>query len=244
MSTRMTRYLALFAGLALIVAGLTVPVWMASPGIGDIQAAQILYDSQAFHWLYVITVIVSCVLIAPVIVLLAVRLYPLRPELSLVGASAFLLGLILEAAGSASSLARFGGAVTGAMEADPLWISIYHSLTSLYLAVDFAGVALIYVAGVLLALALWRHHLISSILLLLAAVVFVVALFLPSFYSTFTLAGSIVIFGLAYGALGYATADLDSREEALQETETEAAGLRSSTTSRSRRSRRSSRRRR
>lgn len=244
MSARVTRYLALFAGLALIVAGVTVPVWMASADIGTIQAAQILYDNQVAHWLYVATVLVSCLLIVPVIVLLAVRLYPLRPALALIGGTTFLFGLALEATGTVSSLARFTGAVTGAMQAEPLWIAIYHSLTTLYLAVGFTGVALIYVAGIILAVALWPYHRLSAILLAVAVVTFIIAFFLPSFYSTIGLGVSIGILGLVYGALGYATADLGRRDAVSLQTEAEPSAARASTTktTRSRRSRRSRRR--
>ncbi len=207
MSARVTRYLALFAGVSLIVAGVTIPLWMATPGIGDVQAAQILSDNQVANWIHALTVLLSCVLIAPVIVMLCVRLYRPRPALALFGGTTFLLGLVLEAVGTMSSLARHGGAMVGAAEGNLVWLTLYRSLTTLYLAVDFSGVALIYVAGLLLAVALWRLHRLASYLLGLSIILLVVAGLVPAFFSLTVLAGSITVYGLAYGSLGYAAVD-------------------------------------
>ena len=112
MSARATRFLALLGGFAVIAAALTVPSWLASPGVGVVQAAQILHDNRVLHYLYVSGVLLSGVCMAPVVVLLAVRLYRRQPGPALLGAGAFLFGLVLEAMGGLVSLARLGVGVS------------------------------------------------------------------------------------------------------------------------------------
>jgi hypothetical protein len=219
-------------------------LWMAGPDIGPIQAAQILHDNQVANWIFVATALIAFVLIAPIAVLLGTRLYPFRPALTLVGTTTFLLGLVLAAAATLASLARFGGAVTGAMQSDALWIALYHTFTALFVSLGFAGLAMMLVAGIILTAALWPYHRFSAIPLVVAAVAFIVALFLPSFYSTIGVVICLAIFAVGWGGLGYATADLEGYEEVTVEQAAAAAiGAKPATTTRSRRARRSRRRR-
>ena len=238
-----------FRGLALIIAGLTVPLWMASPGIGVIQAARILQENRWYHWAYGALVPLSAAFMAPVVVLLAVRLYRRRPGPALIGAGAFLLGLVLETVGVLLSLVRFGAAagglnagisaaVAGAMQDDPAWMPLYLTLTDAYQVFELAGVVLVFLGGLTLALSLWRRQWLPSALMLVSTVTFLAALFVPAIWLTALMAASFVVLGLAYGAFGYATARLNNRVEIDPQTGLEVVGQ----TPRSRRSRRSRRR--
>ena len=208
MSARPLTVLAVVAGLLLILAAVTVPLWMAAPGIGDVQAAQILWDNQMANFTYAVAVLLSCVLITPVIVTLTTRLHAVRPGYAVLTGSVFLFGLVLEAAGTMASLSRWAGAITGTLSGDALWLAIYQSLTMLYLAVDFSGVALIYVAAALYVVALWPLHRPSAYALTASIALLIVGFLLPGFYSTAVLAVSISVYGLAYAALGFAAASL------------------------------------
>lgn len=249
MSARATRLLALLGGLALIVAGLTVPSWFASPGIGVVQAAQILYDNQVLHLIYVIGLLSSAVCMAPVIVLLAVRLYRRRPGPALLGAGAFLFGLVLETLGALVSLARLGigvsfpeaayaGAASAVINEDPTWLPLYLSLTATFQITELIGVILVFVGSIALAAALWRRRWYPAAFVAPSVTIFVVALFVPGIWMTTVMAGSFVVLGGAYGAFGYATARLNHRVEINPVTGMEVVGQ----TPRSRRSRRSRRR--
>jgi len=208
MSARLITVLAVLAGLLLIVAGVTIPLWMAVAGIGDVQAAQILWDNQVANYLYTITVFLSCVLMAPVILVLSFRLYPSRRDFAVLGGVLFLFGLVLEAVGTMSSLARWPVAIPQALTGDATGLALYRTLTRLYLAVDFSGVALIYVAAIIYTIGLWRLHRLSAYLLVVSTALLVIAFGVPALYSTLVLAGSIVVYGVAYGALGQAAIQL------------------------------------
>lgn len=249
MSARATRFLALFGGLAVIAAALTVPLWLASPGVGVVQAAQILHDNRVLHWLYVIGVLISGVCMAPVVVLLAVRLYRRKPGPALLGAGAFLFGLMLEAIGALVSLARLGVGTSFAeatytnpaaavMNADTTWLPLYLSLTATYQLTAAAGVVLVFVGATVLSGFLWRRQWIPVALVVPAVLIFIIALFVPGVWLTTVMAASFVVLGLAYGAFGYATARLNHRVEIDPVTGAETVGQ----TPRSRRSRRSRRR--
>jgi len=249
MSARATRYLALFGGLAIIVAGLTVPQWLASPGIGVVQAAQILHDNRVLHWIYVIGVLLSAVSLAPVVILLAIRLYRRQPGPALLGAGAFVFGLVLEVLGALVSLARLGvgtnlpeaefsGAVAAVMSADTTWLPLYLSLTSTYQLLELSGVILVFVGALALSAALWRRRWVPLAFTVPAIVLFVLALFVPGLWLTTVMAAAFAVLGGAYGAFGYATARLNHRVEIDPDTGAETVGQ----TPRSRRSRRSRRR--
>jgi len=249
MSARSTRLLALFGGLAVIVAGLTVPQWLASPGVGVVQAAQILHDNRVLHWIYVIGVLLSAVCVGPVVILLAVRLYRRQPGPALLGAGAFVFGLVLEVLGALVSLARLGvgvsypetgfsGAASAVMSADTTWLPLYLSLTSTYQLLELIGVILVFVGALTLSGALWRRRWVPLAFALPAAIIFIVALFVPGAWLTTVMAASFVVLGGAYGALGYATARLNHRVEIDPDTGDEIVGQ----TPRARRSRRARRR--
>ncbi len=100
-----------------------------------------------------------------------------------------------------------------AAKGDPLGIKFYQTLTLQYLAVDFSGVGLVYVAAVIYAVALWRLHRISSVLLISSTLLLLIGFsalpFVPSMSATIS-AGSIVVYGVAYVALGHSAVKLKS----------------------------------
>ncbi len=249
MSARATRFLALLGGFAVIAAALTVPSWLASPGVGVVQAAQILHDNRVLHYLYVSGVLLSGVCMAPVVVLLAVRLYRRQPGPALLGAGAFLFGLVLEAMGGLVSLARLGVGVSfpeaaysspaaAVMNGDTASLPLYLSLSATYQLAAAAGAVLVLVGAVVLAAFLWRRQWVPIALVVPAVLIFIAALFVPGAWLTTVMAASFVVLGLAYGAFGYATARLNHRVEIDPVTGAETVGQ----TPRARRSRRSRRR--
>jgi hypothetical protein len=208
MSSRLTMLLASIAGFFLALAGATFFVWQPpSSGAGSIVAmAAHLTDQQGANILYVISVFLSVVLILPVAVLLSIRLYAQRPNTAIVAGSLFVFGNVLEAAATLASLSQWAFAVPEAAKGDPLGMTLYQTLTFQYLAVDFSGVGLIYVAAVVYAVALWRVHRPSSWLLMISTGLLIIGFaavpVVPSISPILT-AGSIVVFGMAYVALGH-----------------------------------------
>jgi hypothetical protein len=207
--------LSALAGFFLAMAGVTFLLWQPpSSAVGTVVAmATHLSDHQETNFLYVISVFLSVVLFLPIILILTIRLYPKRPNGAIIAGSFFVLGSILETVAMLASLSQWTFAVPDAATGDPFGIKIYQTLTLQYLAVDFSGVGLIYVAAVIYAVVLWKLHRASSVLLvsstLLLLIGFAILPFLPSASSTIS-AGSIVVFGGAYVTLGHSAVRLNS----------------------------------
>ena len=215
MSSRLIMVLAVLAGFFLVLAGVTFLLWQSPSSVaGSVEAMAVhLSDHQKANFLYVISVFLSVVLILPVIVTLTIRLYPKRPNGAIIAGSFFVLGSILETVATLASLSQWAFAVPEASKGDPLGITLYKTLNFQYLAVDFCGVGLIYVAAVIYAFVLWKWHPPSSILLLLSIgllfIGFAAVPIIPAI-SSFITAGSIVFYGIAYVALGRVAVKLES----------------------------------
>lgn len=209
MSSRLVTILAVLAGFFLAIAGMTFLIWQPpSDAASSIVAiATYLSTHQMANFLYVISVLLSGVLFLPVILILTIRMYREHPNASIVASSLFGLGSILEITATMASLSQWAFAVPEAAQGDPLAIKLYQTLNVQYLAVDFTGVGLVYVAAVIYAAALWNIHRTSSMLLLvsigLLLVGFAAMPLVPSIGPAIT-AGSIVVYGAAYIALGRA----------------------------------------
>ena len=214
MSARLIVILAILAGFFLIIAGVTFLLWQppSSATGSTIAMAAHLAEQQTANLLYVVSVYLSGVLFLPVIVMLTIRLYSKRPNAAIVAGTLFGLGYTLEIVATLASLAQWAMAVPEAAQGDPLGIKLLQTLTLQYLAVDFSGVALVYVAAIIYAVALWRLHRAASLLLLSSTGLFVIgfAVFplFPALSSMIT-AGSIVVYGLAYIALGQVAVNLE-----------------------------------
>ena len=213
MSSKLTMLLASIAGFFLALAGVTFFFWQPPSGAaGSVVAmAAHLSDHQAANLLYVVSVFLSVVLILPVILLLSLRLYTRRPNAAIAAGSLFVFGNILEGVATLASLSQWAFAVPEAAKGDPLGIKIYQTITFQYSAVDFSGVGLIYVAAVVYGVALWRVHRLSSWLLLISTGLLIIGFaavsVVPSISPILT-AGSIVVYGMAYVALGRAAVKL------------------------------------
>ncbi len=213
MSARLIMVLAILAGFLLIIAGVTFLLWQppSSATGSTIAMAAHLAEQQTANLLYVVSVYLSGVLFLPVILTLTIRLYSKRPNAAIVAGTLFGLGYTLEIVATLASLAQWAMAVPEAARGDPLGIKLLQTLTLQYLAVDFSGVGLVYVAAIIYAVALWRLYRATSSLLLASTGLFVIgfAVFplFPALSSTI-IAGSIVVYGLAYITLGQVTVNL------------------------------------
>ncbi len=218
MSSRLVMILAVLAGFFLAIAGVTFLLWQppSTAAASTVAAAAHLSSHQTANLLYVISVFLSGVLFLPVILILSIRLYSKRPNAAIVAGGLFGLGTTLEIVATMASLSQWVFAVPEAAKGDPLGIKLYQTLNLQYLAVDFGGVGLIYVAAVIYAATLWRLHRASSILLLISIALllvgFIAVPLVPSISSIIT-SGSIVLYGVAYVALGRATVRLESSQE-------------------------------
>ena len=222
MSSRSVMLLAAFAGFFLALAGVTFLLWQPpSSATGSVEAMAVhLCDHQEANIVYAISVFLSVILILPVILILTFRLYPKHPNGAIVAGSFFVLGSILETVATLGSLSQWAFAVPEASKGNPLGITLYQTLNVQYLAVDFSGVGLIYVAAVIYAFILWRLHRPSSTLLLLSVGLlfmgFAAVPIIPSIGSFIT-AGSIVLYGITYVALGKAAIKLKSNEDVIHD---------------------------
>ena len=207
MSAGAIMALATVAGLMLMVAGGSVLFWMAPPGAPDSVTAARLAEGSSANIVYALTVLASCALIAPVLLVLAMRLHPLRPTGTMVGAVLFGLGLVLECVGTMGSLARLPVAARAAA-GDAGALMLFQALTVQYLAVDFSGVGLLYIAGIVYAVALWMVHRPTFWLLVASTALLFLGFAIPSLALPF-LAASIVVYGLAYVLLGLVAVRLE-----------------------------------
>ncbi len=215
MSSRLLMLLAVLAGFFLATSGVTFLLWQPPSTVAGstVAAAAHLSDHRMANLLYVLSVFLSCVLFLPVILDLTIRLYSKRPNAAIVAGGLFGLGTALEIVATMASLSQWVFAVPEATKGDPLGITLYQTLNLQYLAVDFGGVVLIYGAGVIYATTLWRLHRASSMLLLtstgLLLIGFIAVPLVPPI-SSVIMAGSIVVYGVAYVTLGRATVGLES----------------------------------
>jgi hypothetical protein len=205
--------LAILAGFFLVIAGVTFLLWQppSSTTGSTVALAAHLAEQQTANLLYVVSVFLSGVLFLPVILILTIRLNSKRPNAAIVAGTLFGLGYTLEIVATLASLAQWAIAVPEAAQGDPLGIKLLQTLTLQYLAVDFSGVGLVYVAAIIYAVALWRLHRAASSLLVASTCLFVIgfAVFplFPSL-SSMIIAGSIVVYGLAYITLGQVAVNL------------------------------------
>lgn len=206
-SARAIIALAVVSGLLLAIAGASVPTWMAPPGGADAGAAARLAESPIANLVYVLAVFASCALFAPVLIVLTMRLHRLRPTGALVGAAVFGFGLLLESAATTGSLARLTMAADAAA-GDVVALALFQTLTVQYLAVDFAGVGLIYVAAVVYAVTLWRVHRATSWALIVSTALLFLGFAVSPLALPF-LAASIVVYGVAYVLLGVVAVRLE-----------------------------------
>ena len=215
MSSKLTLILASIAGFFLAVAGVTFYFWQPpnSTAGSVIAMAAHLSDHRGANLLYVISVFLSVVLILPVVLMLSLRLYTRRPNAAIVAGSLFVFGNILEAVATLASLSQWAFAVPEAAKGDALGINLYQTIALQYLAVDFSGVGLIYIASIIYAVALWELHRPSSWLLIISIGLLIIGFaavpVVPSISPILT-AGSIVVYGLAYGSLGHLAGKLKS----------------------------------
>ena len=215
MSSKLTLILASIAGFFLAVAGVTFYFWQPpnSTAGSVIAMAAHLSDHRGANLLYVISVFLSVVLILPVVLMLSLRLYTRRPNTAIVAGRLFVFGNILEAVATLASLSQWAFAVPDAAKGDALGINLYQTIALQYLAVDFSGVGLIYVAAVVFAVALWKMHRPSSWFLIISTglliIGFAAVLIVPSISPILT-AGSIFVYGMAYVALGHLAGKLKS----------------------------------
>jgi hypothetical protein len=165
------------AGAALCVAGIAFLHGAATSNDADAgaQIAQ-LVRSQTWNFVYVAAVYVCYALFIPVIVVLTIRLHAARPAGSVSAGSLFCLGGAVEMAATLASMGRWAYAIPRGAQGDASAVGLFQTLTTQFLILDFAGVALVYAAGVLYAIMLWRIHRPTSCLLLLSTALLVVGI--------------------------------------------------------------------
>jgi len=177
MKTRVILVMSWIAGAALFVAGIAFLRGVAPSNETD-TAIQItrLAENQLSNFVYVAAVYVCYVLFIPVVVILTIRLYAVRPIGSVIAGTFFCLGGGVEMTATLASLSRWVYVIPEGAKGNAAAIGHFQTLTMQFLILDFAGVALVYAAAILYAILLWGMHRPTSYLLLLSTAVLLVGI--------------------------------------------------------------------
>ncbi|HEX2912465.1 MAG TPA: hypothetical protein VH186_16775 [Chloroflexia bacterium] len=212
MPKRVVMVLASLAGIFLAVAGILFPVVVFPQAANSIELARHLSNNQFLSLVYVGAILLSNLLIAPVLLLLSLRLYPLKPAIALSAGVVAGTALMLETVAVLLSLARWTWAIPSAAS-DPAAAKMFETLQSLWLFVDLPGAVLFYCAAVIYAAGVWKLHVFSAWSLAASTGLFLLGgLLTPlsALVGAITCAVSIIVYGLAYFALGDLTIALEA----------------------------------
>ncbi len=211
MSANRILILAALAGIFLSISGILFPIAIPSEPLSAGELAHMLQANRLACMIHAGTVLLSGVVFLPVLVQLAVRLYPLRPGTAIAGSSILGVAIFLQTVAVLLSLARWNKVVPLAASGNPEGLLLLDTLQMLWLAVDLPGTALFYVASTVLTVGLWSLDTKAAWSLGISTALFIGA-FLASFISpgvgTALAAASIFMYGFSYMMLGYLTTRL------------------------------------
>ncbi len=218
MSERIIQVMAISSGIVLSLAGILFPIANPFEPRAPLLLANALAGRQIISYTYVTMVVLSNTLFSPLLLLLTVRLYKYRLVTAIVAGSFLGIAFVLETVAALISLARWVWIIPVAAKGEPNVLLLFQTFQTLWQSIALLGALLLYLAGTIYALGLWRMHQSTAVLmtasvgfLALAAVVSAVS---PAIAGAIV-AGSIVIFGISYISLGQLIVELGKLEPIL-----------------------------
>ncbi len=205
MSSRAIQVLSVLSGALLVLVGILFPLAIPLEPRAPLLVAYTLAARQTINYVYVGAVVLSNLLFSPLLVLLTIRLYRQRQGTAIIAGSFLGFALVLETVAVLISLSRWQWLIPVAAKGEPNVLLLFETFQTLWLMLDLPGALLFYVAGVIYAIGLWRLHQTTALLFTASAAFFVaagaVSLVTPAIGGAL-LTGSIVVYGIAYIALG------------------------------------------
>jgi hypothetical protein len=215
MSNRVIVALSVLSGVLLVLAGMLFPLVVPLEPRPPLLTANLLAGRQMMSYVYVAAVVLSNLAFSPLLVLLTIRLYPKRPGPAIIAGSLLAFAILLETIAVLISLARWSWLIPVGAKGDPNVLLLFETFQVLWMALDLPGAFLFYVSGVIYAVVLWRMHPTAAMLLAASAGFFVaggaVSIAYPAIGGALV-AGSIVVYGIAYIALGQFIIELGKPE--------------------------------
>lgn len=218
MSNRVVVVLSIATGVLLVLAGVLFPLVVPLEPRPAFLTANLLAGRQMMSYVYVAAMVLSNLAFSPLLVLLTIRLYATRPGSAIIAGTLLAFGIVLETIAVLISLARWSWLIPTGAKGDPNVLLLFETFQILWMALDLPGAFLYYVSGVIYAIVLWRTHPTAAMLLAASAGFFVAGGALSIAYATIggaLVAGSIVVYGIAYIALGQLIIELGKPEANL-----------------------------
>ncbi len=219
MSNRIVLSLAVASGLLLALVGILFPLVVPLEPRPPLLTAYLLAGRQTISYVYVGAVVLSNIIFSPLLVLLTIRLYRHRQGTAIIGGSLLAFGILLETIAVLVSLARWSWLIPVGAKGEPNVLLLFETFQTLWMMLDLPGALLFYIAGAIYAVGLWRLHPTTAMLLAASGGFFLIAgavsIAFPAIGGALV-AGSIVIYGIAYMAIGQFVVELGKSEAELE----------------------------
>jgi hypothetical protein len=181
MSRKVILFFSIGAAIFLCVAGIAFFLWMPPAEIMQDTQLEAQYMNERFivNMVYVLSVVLSCLMILPVIICLIIRAYKQYPYTIIIGGTIIILGFLFDSAANLFSLSLWASAIPESIKGDRTGYMLYKSIYFAFMALDFFAVALVYTGALIYGLGLRNaSKLISNSMLL--SVIFLFASFLTT----------------------------------------------------------------
>jgi hypothetical protein len=178
MSRKVVLFLSIGAAIFLSTAGITFFLWMPPAELMQDTQLEAQYMNERFvvNIIYVLSVVLSCLMILPVIICLIIRTYKQNPYTIIIGGAIIILGFLFDSAANLFSLSLWASAIPESIKGDKTGYMLYKSIYFAFLALDFFSVALVYTGALIYGLGLRKaSKLISNSMLI--SVIFLFASF-------------------------------------------------------------------
>ncbi len=219
MSQRTVQVLSVLSGLTLALAGMLFPIANPLEPRAPLLLANALAARQAISYACVATLVLSNLLYSPLLILLTIRLYKHRQGTAILAGAFLGFAIVLETVAALISLARWVWIIPVAAKGEPNVLLLFQTFQMLWQMVALPGALLFYVAGIIYAIGLWRLHQTTAVLMT-ASVGFIAFAAVVSTVSPAVagalVTGSIVIYGIAYIAVGQLIVELGKPEQAAE----------------------------
>ncbi len=219
MSNRIVLALCVLSGALLALAGILFPLVVPLEPRPPLLTANLLAGRQTMSFVFVGALVLSNVAFSPLLALLTIRLYPRRQGTAIIAGSLMTFGIVLETIAVLMSLARWSWLIPSGAKGDPNVLLLFQTFQTLWMALDLPGALLYYVAGAIYAVGLWRLHPTAAMLLAASGGFILIAGAVSITYPAIggaLVTGSIVIYGMAYIALGQLIIELGKPEVNLE----------------------------
>ena len=201
MSKTVILFMVIGAGIFLSIAGVTFFLWQPPAELmQDIQLkAQYMNDRILANFVYVFSVVLSCLLFIPVLICLIIRGNKHYPNTIVAGGTIILLGFLFDMIANLYSLSFWGAAIPESIKGEQFGFVLFKSIESAFLALDFCAVALVYGGAFIFGIGFRKEFKSTSIPMLLSVVFFFMAI-ISGFYSrTFSIVfmvASFIVYGI------------------------------------------------